>query len=55
MTTPVYKEISKEIMVIPLRKGLREIREIILTPMDENGKDITNLKYVTVYLQLKEE
>ena len=53
--TPVYKEISKEIMFIPLRKGLREIREIILTPLDVNGDDIQQLKDVVVYLQLKEE
>ena len=32
---PVYKEISKEIMFIPLRKDLREIREIILAPLDK--------------------
>jgi len=51
---PLYKEISKEIMFIPLRKGLREIREIILTPLDVNGDDIQQLKDV-VYLQLKEE
>jgi len=27
---PVYKACSKKIMFIPLRKGLREIREIVL-------------------------
>jgi len=53
--TPVNKEISKEIMFVPLRKGLREIREIILTPLDVNGDDIKELKDVVVYLQLKEE
>jgi hypothetical protein len=53
--TPVYKEISKEVMFIPLRKGLREIREIVLTPLDEKGNDIKDLKDVAVYLQLKEE
>ena len=52
--TPVYKEISKEIMFIPLRKGLREIREIILIPLAENGKEIKELKDI-VYLILKEE
>ena len=50
----VYKEISKEIMFIPLRKDLREIREIILTPLDEKNNEIKELKDV-VYLQLKEE
>ena len=53
--TSVYKEISKEMMFIPLRKGLREIREIIVTPLDKNGEDIKELKDVVVYLQLKEE
>jgi hypothetical protein len=42
-------------MFIPLRKGLREIREIALTPQDENGKELKNLRNITVYLQLKEE
>jgi len=42
-------------MFIPLREGLREIREIILTPMDEKNNKIKDLKDVTVYLQLKEE
>ena len=50
----VYKEISKEIMFIPLRKDLREIREIILTPLDEKNNEIKELKDVA-YLQLKEE
>jgi hypothetical protein len=53
--TPVYKDISKGIMFIPLRKGLRGIREIILTPLDVNREDIKELKDVAVYLQLKEE
>jgi hypothetical protein len=52
--TPVNKEIPKNTMFVPLRKDLREIREIILSPLDENGNDIENLKGV-VYLQLKEE
>lgn len=52
--TPVYKRNSKEIMFIPLRKGLREIREIVLTPLDGNNNEIKDLKNV-VYLQLKEE
>ena len=42
-------------MFIPLREGLREIKEIILTPLDENSEEIKKLKNVTVYLQLKEE
>jgi hypothetical protein len=41
-------------MYIPLRKGLREIREIILTPMDVNGEEIKNLKDFVVYLHLKD-
>ena len=32
---PLYKEIPKKIMFIPFREGLREIKEIILTPLDE--------------------
>lgn len=52
---PVYKESSKKIMFIPLRKGLREIREIVLTPQDERGKELKDLRNITVYLQLKEE
>jgi hypothetical protein len=51
----VYKEISKEVRFIPLRKGLREIREIVLTPLDEKSNDVKDLKDVVVYLQLKEE
>jgi len=54
MTTLVYTEEPKKIMYIPLRKGLMEIKEIILTPKDVNGEEIKNLKYV-VYLHLKEE
>ena len=42
-------------MFVPLRKDLREIREIILTPLDVNGDDTQQLKDVVVYLQLKEE
>jgi len=42
-------------MFIPLRRGLREIREIILTPLNENGEEIKNLQNVIAYLQLKEE
>jgi hypothetical protein len=52
---PVYKETSRKIMFISLREGLREIREIILTPVIENGEEITILKHAVVYLQLKEE
>ena len=52
---PLYKESPKKIMFIPLRKGLRGIREIILTPFNENSKDLKSLKNLTVYLQLKEE
>ena len=54
MTTLVYTEEPKKIMYIPLRKGLREIKEIILTPKDVNSEEIKNLKDV-VYLHLKEE
>jgi len=53
--TPVYKEITKKKKFIPLREGLREIREIILTPTDEKNNKMKDLKGVTVYLQLKEE
>jgi hypothetical protein len=42
-------------MFIPLREGLREIREIISTPLNENNEKIQILKNVTAYLQLKEE
>ena len=49
---PLYKDSPKKIMFIPLRKGLREIRKIILTPLNENSKDLRN---VVVYLQLKGE
>jgi len=52
---PVYKETSRKIMFIFLREGLQEIREIILTPVIENGEEITILKNAVVYLQLKEE
>ena len=50
----VYKENPKKIMFIPLRQGLREIREIILTPLDEKNNEIKKLKNVVVYLKLKE-
>jgi hypothetical protein len=53
--TPVYKEIPKNPVFVPLRNGLQEIREIILTPLGENNNNIENLKDVVVYLQLKEE
>jgi hypothetical protein len=36
----VYKENPKKIMFIPLRESLREIREIILTPLDEKNNKI---------------
>ena len=42
-------------MFIPVRAGLRKIREIILTPMDEKNNEIKYLKDVTLYLQQKEE
>ena len=42
-------------MFIPLRKGLREIREIVLKPLDKRGKEVKILRKITVYLQLKEE
>jgi hypothetical protein len=51
----VYKEISKKIMFISLREGLWEIKDIILTPLYENGEDTKNFKNVTAYLLLKEE
>jgi hypothetical protein len=51
---PVCKETCTKIMFIPLRKGLQEIREIVLTPLSENNEKL-NLKNITVYLQLKEE
>jgi hypothetical protein len=35
---PVYKEKCTKIMFVPLRKGLREIREIVLTPLAVNNK-----------------
>jgi hypothetical protein len=42
-------------MFIPLREGLREIKEIISTPLNEKGEDIKIKKKITVYLHLKEE
>jgi len=42
-------------MLISLRRGLREIIEIILTPTDEKNNKIKDLKDVIVCLQLKEE
>ena len=42
-------------MFIPLRKDLREVREIILTPQNEKNNEIKELKDVVVYLRLKEE
>ena len=38
----VYTEDPKKKLCIFLRKGLREIREIILTPKDVNGEEIKN-------------
>jgi len=38
---PVYKEIPKKNIFIPLRKGLREIREIILTSLNEKVRSST--------------
>ena len=51
---PVYKEIPKKDTFIPLRKGLREIREIILTSLNEKSEELKILRNVTVYLQLEE-
>jgi hypothetical protein len=51
----VHKETPKKNMFISLREGLREIKEIVLTPLNKNGEEIKNLKNATVYLQLKEE
>ena len=52
---PVYKESPKNIMFISLRRGLRESKEIILTPLDANNNKMQNLQNVTAYLQLKED
>jgi len=51
----VCKESSKKILFIPLRKGLREVREIILTPLNEKNEELKNFRNVVVHLQLKEE
>lgn len=51
---PVYNETSRKIIFIPLRTGLREIREIVLTPLNENNEKKKKLKNA-VYLQLQEE
>ena len=51
---PVYKEIAEKIMFIPLRKGLQEIREIILTSLNEKSDELKILRNIVVYLQLKE-
>ena len=32
-------------MFVPLRRGLRVVREIVLTPLDENNEEIKKLKY----------
>jgi hypothetical protein len=37
-------ENPKKIMFIPLRNGLREIKERILTPQDENCKELKKSK-----------
>jgi hypothetical protein len=50
----LYVENPNEVMFIPLREGLRELREVILTPLDEKNK-IKIMKDITVYLQLKEK
>ena len=55
MTLRCIRKFLKKIMFIPVRAGLRKIREIFLTPMDEKNNEIKDLKDVTVYLQLKEE
>ena len=49
----MYKESPKKILFVPLRKGLREVRDIILTPQNGKGEELKNLKNVVVYLQLK--
>jgi len=51
---PVYKKIPKKDTFIPLRKGLRKIREVILTSLNKKSEELKILKNVTVYLQLKE-
>jgi len=51
---PVYKGIPKKDIFIPLRKGLREMRGIILTSLNEKSDELRILRNVTVYLQLKE-
>jgi len=51
----MYLENPNEVMFIPLMKGLREIKQIILTHLDENSKEIKILRDTTLYLQLKEK
>ena len=47
---PVYKVSPKKIMFIPLREGLREIKGIILTPLDENSEEIKNKKKMLLFI-----
>jgi len=50
----MYMENPQKILFIPLRKGLRQVREIILTPLNEKNKELKNLRNFVVYLQLTE-
>jgi len=50
----VYKQTSKK-KFIRLREGLREIREIVLNPMNGNNEELIQKMKNVVYLQLKEE
>jgi hypothetical protein len=49
---PIHKH--KELLHISFRKGLREIRELILTPLNEKNEKLKSFRNI-VYLQLKEE
>ena len=46
---PVYTESPKKIMFVPLKKGLREVREIILNPQNEKNEELKNLKMLYIY------
>jgi hypothetical protein len=40
----VYKESLKKVIFIPLREGMWEMKEIILTPLNENGENVKEFK-----------
>ena len=42
MKTLHTRKVLKKIKFVPLRGGLREIREIVLTPLNENNEEIKN-------------